>query len=93
MQDTQKFIIEDLKKGAGPSVKDGDTVFMHYTGWLTDGTKFDSSHDRNEPFETPIGVGYVIKGWDPQSLDMGNTVLIQLSQVLQPSFLKSNSSK
>lgn len=60
----QELIIEDIKKGTGPEVKDGDTVVMHYTGWLEDGTKFDSSHDRDEPFETPIGAGYVIKGWD-----------------------------
>lgn len=56
--------IEDIKVGEGQEVKDGDTVVMHYTGWLENGTKFDSSHDRNEPFETKIGVGYVIKGWD-----------------------------
>ncbi len=60
----QELKIEDLKEGTGPAVKDGDTVVMHYTGWLEDGTKFDSSHDRNQPFETKIGVGYVIKGWD-----------------------------
>lgn len=56
--------IEELKVGEGTEVKAGDTVVMHYTGWLEDGTKFDSSHDRNQPFETKIGVGYVIKGWD-----------------------------
>lgn len=56
--------IEELEVGEGAEVKAGDTVVMHYTGWLTDGTKFDSSHDRKQPFETKIGVGYVIKGWD-----------------------------
>ncbi|MEK7092258.1 MAG: FKBP-type peptidyl-prolyl cis-trans isomerase, partial [Patescibacteria group bacterium] len=48
----------------GAQVKEGDTVVMHYTGWLTDNTKFDSSVDRGVPFETKIGVGFVIKGWD-----------------------------
>lgn len=56
--------IEDIESGNGPEAKEGDTVVVHYTGWLEDGTKFDSSHNRNEPFETKIGVGYVIKGWD-----------------------------
>ena len=60
----EKLKIEDIKKGTGAEVKDGDHVVMHYTGWLEDGTKFDSSVDRDQPFETPIGVGYVIKGWD-----------------------------
>jgi FKBP-type peptidyl-prolyl cis-trans isomerase FkpA len=66
-----KLKIEDIKKGEGVAVKDGDHVVIHYTGWLEEtegsgkpGKKFDSSHDRSEPFETPIGVGYVIKGWD-----------------------------
>lgn len=58
------FKIEDIKEGTGNPVKAGDTVSVHYTGWLTDGTKFDSSKDRNQPFETKIGVGYVIRGWD-----------------------------
>jgi peptidylprolyl isomerase len=56
--------IEDIKVGEGREVKSGDTVVIHYKGTLTDGTKFDSSYDRGEPFETQIGVGQVIKGWD-----------------------------
>ncbi len=64
MAEEKKLIIEDLKVGTGPEVKSGDHVVMHYVGTLEDGTKFDSSYDRDQPFETPIGVGYVIKGWD-----------------------------
>lgn len=52
------------KKGTGPQLKAGDTVIMNYTGMLTNGVKFDSSHDRNEPFEFNLGAGRVIKGWD-----------------------------
>ena len=64
MDAKQELKIEDVKVGTGQEVKDGDTVVMHYTGWLEDGTKFDSSLDRGVPFETKIGVGYVIRGWD-----------------------------
>lgn len=54
----------DLKTGAGVTPKTGQTVVVHYTGWLTNGTKFDSSLDRGQPFSFVIGQSQVIKGWD-----------------------------
>lgn len=56
--------IEDIKVGTGKEVKSGDTIKINYLGTLENGQKFDSSYDRKEPFETQIGVGQVIKGWD-----------------------------
>ena len=55
---------EDVKTGTGAEAAAGKTVSVHYTGWLTNGTKFDSSKDRGKPFEFPLGGGRVIKGWD-----------------------------
>lgn len=66
---------EDLVEGDGDQAAAGQMVSVHYTGWLTDGTKFDSSKDRNTPFDFPLGAGRVIRGWDEgvQGMKVGGT--------------------
>ena len=59
-----ELIIEDLTVGNGATATAGQSVSVHYTGWLTNGQKFDSSVDRNDPFEFRLGAGQVIPGWD-----------------------------
>jgi len=58
------LIIDDLVTGDGAEAKAGQMVTVHYTGWLTNGSKFDSSKDRNDPFRFKLGAGQVIRGWD-----------------------------
>lgn len=58
------LLIEDITVGAGETAEAGLRVTVHYTGWLTNGTKFDSSKDRGDPFSFPLGRQHVIAGWD-----------------------------
>ena len=58
------LVIEELVVGSGAAAAAGQKVSVHYTGWLTNGTKFDSSTDRGDPFVFPLGKGQVIKDWD-----------------------------
>lgn len=67
--------IEDITEGNGPIAESGQTVSVHYTGWLENGSKFDSSKDRNQAFQFRLGGGMVIKGWDEgvQGMKAGGT--------------------
>jgi FKBP-type peptidyl-prolyl cis-trans isomerase FkpA len=67
--------IEEIVAGEGDIAAAGQRVTVHYTGWLTDGSKFDSSKDRNDPFEFWLGKGQVIRGWDEgvQGMKVGET--------------------
>jgi FKBP-type peptidyl-prolyl cis-trans isomerase len=69
------LVIEEVVAGNGALATSGKRVTVHYTGWLTDGTKFDSSKDRGDPFVFPLGGGQVIKGWDEgvQGMKVGGT--------------------
>jgi FKBP-type peptidyl-prolyl cis-trans isomerase len=69
------LLIEEVVAGNGALATSGQRVTVHYTGWLTDGTKFDSSKDRGDPFVFPLGGGQVIKGWDEgvQGMKVGGT--------------------
>jgi FKBP-type peptidyl-prolyl cis-trans isomerase FkpA len=63
-KDVTELKIVDLKTGTGDTAEAGKIVKVHYTGWLTNGKKFDSSVDRGDPFKFPLGSGSVIPGWD-----------------------------
>lgn len=69
-EDVMELKSETLTEGQGVTIANGQTAVVHYTGWLTDGTKFDSSVDRGEPFEFVVGAGAVITGWDQGVLGM-----------------------
>ena len=70
VQTESGLLYEDVTVGDGASPEKGQRVTVHYTGCLDDGTKFDSSRDRNQPFSFTIGIGQVIRGWDEGVMTM-----------------------
>ena len=74
----------DFETGSGGEAQPGQTVSVHYTGWLVDGTKFDSSVDRGVPFDFPLGTGSVIQGWDEgvSGMQVGGTRLLVIPAAL-----------
>lgn len=71
--------IETIKEGAGKPAKAGDKLSVHYTGTFLDGTKFDSSRDKGEPFDFTLSAGQVIKGWDQGLIGMKNGEIRKLT--------------
>ena len=75
----KNMVIEDIKVGTGAEVKSNDTVSVHYVGTLQDGTEFDNSKKRGQPFDFTVGGGQVIKGWDEGLIGMkvgGQRILV-----------------
>jgi len=74
----------EITAGTGNTPNAGDVIVAHYTGWLTNGTKFDSSRDRGQPFSFPLGQGRVIKGWDEgiASMKVGGRRLLIIPSAL-----------
>ena len=78
------LVYEDTVVGEGAEAKAGQQVSVHYTGWLTNGSKFDSSKDRNDPFEFSLGMRQVIGGWDEgvQGMQVGGTRVLIIPPAL-----------